>query len=124
MQYVSEIAVTKYKQNGRSVIKHCERSEQHEIDQFETEGTRGTRYVVKYYQVLSFNDFLKNFADLLCAQNNFLRNPSHELRSVCFSPLKLALESKKSKLVSLALSGLNVSKCVILLIKPEHLIRY
>ncbi|KAJ8951561.1 hypothetical protein NQ318_020436 [Aromia moschata] len=45
--------------------------------------------------------------DLLSAQTNLLRNPSHELRSVCFLPLKLALESKKSKLVSLALTGLN-----------------
>ncbi|CAG9767239.1 unnamed protein product [Ceutorhynchus assimilis] len=45
--------------------------------------------------------------DLLVSQNNLLRNPSHELRSVCFIPLKLALESKKSKLVSLALTGLN-----------------
>ncbi|KAJ8927843.1 hypothetical protein NQ314_019645 [Rhamnusium bicolor] len=45
--------------------------------------------------------------DLLSAQHNLLRNPSHELRSVCFLPLKLALESKRSKLVSLALTGLN-----------------
>lgn len=52
-------------------------------------------------------------ADLLAAQNNFSRNSSHELRSVCFSPLKLALDSKKSKLVSLALTGLNVSIYVV-----------
>ncbi|KAH1025228.1 brefeldin A-inhibited guanine nucleotide-exchange protein 3 [Dendroctonus ponderosae] len=45
--------------------------------------------------------------DLLASQNNLLRNPSFELRSVCFIPLKLALESKRSKLVSLALTGLN-----------------
>nr|CAI5817156.1 unnamed protein product [Callosobruchus analis] len=45
--------------------------------------------------------------DLLSAQNNLMRTSSHELRSVCFLPLKLALESKKSKLVSLALTGLN-----------------
>ncbi|EFA08546.2 Brefeldin A-inhibited guanine nucleotide-exchange protein 3-like Protein [Tribolium castaneum] len=45
--------------------------------------------------------------DLLCNQNNLLRSPSHELRTACFIPLKLALESKKSKLVSLALTGLN-----------------
>ncbi|XP_018563694.1 brefeldin A-inhibited guanine nucleotide-exchange protein 3 isoform X2 [Anoplophora glabripennis] len=45
--------------------------------------------------------------DLLSAQQNLLRSPSHELRSVCFLPLKLALESKRSKLVSLALTGLN-----------------
>ncbi|XP_063904392.1 brefeldin A-inhibited guanine nucleotide-exchange protein 3 isoform X1 [Zophobas morio] len=45
--------------------------------------------------------------DLLCNQNNLLRSPSHELRTSCFVPLKLALESKKSKLVSLALTGFN-----------------
>ncbi|XP_050298797.1 brefeldin A-inhibited guanine nucleotide-exchange protein 3 isoform X2 [Anthonomus grandis grandis] len=45
--------------------------------------------------------------DLLASQNNLLRNPSYELRSVCFVALKLALESKRSKLVSLALTGLN-----------------
>ncbi|XP_076275954.1 brefeldin A-inhibited guanine nucleotide-exchange protein 3 [Rhynchophorus ferrugineus] len=45
--------------------------------------------------------------DLLASQNNLLRSPSYELRSICFVPLKLALESKKSKLVALALTGLN-----------------
>lgn len=47
--------------------------------------------------------------DLLATQNNLLRTPSHELRTACFLPLKLSLESKKSKLVSLALTGFNVS---------------
>lgn len=51
--------------------------------------------------------------DLLCNQNNLLRSPSHELRTVCFLPLKLALESKRSKLVSLAVTGLNVSEIII-----------
>ncbi|KAB0792866.1 hypothetical protein PPYR_14825 [Photinus pyralis] len=45
--------------------------------------------------------------DLLCSQNNLLRNSSHELRTSTFTPLKLALDTKKSKLVTLALSGLN-----------------
>ncbi|XP_066139724.1 brefeldin A-inhibited guanine nucleotide-exchange protein 3 isoform X1 [Euwallacea fornicatus] len=45
--------------------------------------------------------------DLLASQNNLLRNPSYELRSICFVPLKLALESKRSKVVALALTGLN-----------------
>ncbi|KAF2882548.1 hypothetical protein ILUMI_23626 [Ignelater luminosus] len=45
--------------------------------------------------------------DLLCSQNNLLRSPSHELRTACFLPLRLSLETKRSKLVSLALSGLN-----------------
>ncbi|XP_045475918.1 brefeldin A-inhibited guanine nucleotide-exchange protein 3 isoform X2 [Harmonia axyridis] len=45
--------------------------------------------------------------DLLASQNNLLRTPSHELRTSCFLPLKLSLESKKSKLVSFALTGFN-----------------
>ncbi|KAL1497847.1 hypothetical protein ABEB36_008734 [Hypothenemus hampei] len=45
--------------------------------------------------------------DILASQNNLLRTPSYELRAVCFIPLKLALESKRSKIVSLALTGLN-----------------
>ncbi|CAH0563479.1 unnamed protein product [Brassicogethes aeneus] len=45
--------------------------------------------------------------DLLSAQNNLMRNSSHELRTACFQPLKLALESKRSKLVALSLTGLN-----------------
>nr|XP_022917000.1 brefeldin A-inhibited guanine nucleotide-exchange protein 3 [Onthophagus taurus] len=45
--------------------------------------------------------------DLLCSQHNLLRSPSHELRTACFVPLKLSLESKKSKLISLAVTGLN-----------------
>lgn len=67
-------------------------------------------YVLRTNRTLTF---LFVILDLLAAQNNLLRNPSHELRSVCFLPLKIALESKKSKLVSLALTGLNVSNLVI-----------
>lgn len=63
------------------------------------------------YHILNFI-----IADLLCSQNNLLRNPSHELRSACFLPLRLALETKRSKLLSLALSGLNVRRpyCICL----------
>lgn len=106
--------IKNYKQNGRSLIKYCQGSKQYEIDQFETEGTRGTRYVLSnnMKHSLTHGLIMFYFSDLLAAQNNFMRNPSHELRSVCFTPLKLALESKKSKLVSLALTGLNVSSCV------------
>lgn len=58
----------------------------------------------------AFQLFIYNSCtDLLCNQNNLLRSPSHELRTACFVSLKQALESKKSKLVSLALTGLNVS---------------
>lgn len=49
------------------------------------------------------------FPDLLCSQHSLLRSPSHELRTACFTPLRLSLESKRSKLVTLALSGFNVS---------------
>lgn len=58
--------------------------------------------------------------DLLCNQNNLLRSPSHELRTACFAPLKSALESKKSKLVSLALTGLNVSYFLVIYIQQVY----
>lgn len=51
------------------------------------------------------------FVDLLNSQcTGLLRSPSYELRSICFKPLRLALESKRTKLVSLALNGLHVRK--------------
>ncbi|KAI4456589.1 guanyl-nucleotide exchange factor [Holotrichia oblita] len=56
---------------------------------------------------LKFNIFNFKISDLLCSQQSLLRSPSHELRSTCFLPLKLSLESKKSKLISLAVTGLN-----------------
>lgn len=52
---------------------------------------------------------LRYILDLLCSQNNLLRNPSYELRAACFLAFRLALDTRKSKLVPLALTGLNVS---------------
>lgn len=62
-----------------------------------------------YFRRMTFRFYNRIVTDLLCSQNNLLRSPSHELRTSCFLPLRLALESKRSKLVSLALTGFNVS---------------
>lgn len=45
--------------------------------------------------------------DLLQSQSSLLREPAHELRAKCFSVFQIALETKKSKFVSLALSGFH-----------------
>lgn len=71
----------------------------------EANGTKDFRRISQFVIVV--------IVDLLCNQNNLLRSPSHELRTACFLPLKLALESKRSKLVSLALTGLNVSVNIV-----------
>lgn len=46
--------------------------------------------------------------DLLQNQNSLLREPAHELRAKCFNVFQIALETKKSKFVALALSGFHV----------------
>lgn len=38
------------------------------------------------------------------------RDPSYELRSVCFIALKMALDSKRSNLITLGLNGMHVSE--------------
>lgn len=57
---------------------------------------------------------LRCILDLLCSQNNLLRNPSYELRAACFLAFQLALDTRKSKIVPLALTGLNVGANIIL----------
>lgn len=46
--------------------------------------------------------------DKLNRQNASYRNPSHELRSACFTALQLALDSRRPKFIALGLSGLQV----------------
>ncbi|XP_025836483.1 brefeldin A-inhibited guanine nucleotide-exchange protein 3 isoform X2 [Agrilus planipennis] len=45
--------------------------------------------------------------DLLTSQNNLLRNPSFELRAACFNSFRHAFETKRSKLVTMAITGFN-----------------
>lgn len=40
-----------------------------------------------------------------------IRDPSHELRSVCFTTFHLAFDSKRQKFISLALNGMQVTSC-------------
>lgn len=48
------------------------------------------------------------FAVFLDKQQGTLRDPAHELRAKCLNVFKQAFETRKSKLVTHALSGLNV----------------
>jgi hypothetical protein len=43
-------------------------------------------------------------------QQGTLRDPAHELRAKCLNVFKQAFETRKSKLVSHALCGLNVKQ--------------
>lgn len=52
---------------------------------------------------------LCNILDLLSTQQGTTRDPSHELRRVCFLPLQIALETKRPKLISLSLNGFHVN---------------
>lgn len=59
------------------------------------------------------NKFNASHTDKLYRQHGMHRDPSHELRSVCFIALKMALDSKKSNLISLGLNGMHVSNLSI-----------
>lgn len=52
--------------------------------------------------------FYISILDLLSTQQGTTRDPSHELRRVCFVPLQIALETKRPKLISLSLNGFHV----------------
>lgn len=68
---------------------------------------------------MKFNElFMRNYffsilcialTDKLYRQHGMHRDPSYELRSVCFIALKMALDSKKSNLITLGLNGMHVS---------------
>lgn len=47
--------------------------------------------------------------DKLYRQHGIHRDPSHELRSVCFTALQMALDTKRPKFVTMGLNGLHVS---------------
>lgn len=48
-------------------------------------------------------------ADKLYRQHGNHRDPSYELRTVCLTAIQMALETKRPKLVAIALNGLHVS---------------
>ena len=50
------------------------------------------------------------FLDKLYRQHGMHRDPSHELRSVCFTALQLALDTKRPKFITMGLNGLHVSE--------------
>ncbi|KNC24754.1 hypothetical protein FF38_04851, partial [Lucilia cuprina] len=45
--------------------------------------------------------------DKLYRQHGIHRDPSHELRSVCFTALQMALDTKRPKFVTMGLNGLH-----------------
>nr|XP_013189678.1 unnamed protein product [Amyelois transitella] len=45
--------------------------------------------------------------EMLCIQESSARRPSYELRRVCLLPLQIALESKRTRLVTFALQGFH-----------------
>lgn len=47
--------------------------------------------------------------DKLLRQHGIHRDPSYELRTVCFTALQMALETKRPKFVTYGLNGLHVS---------------
>ncbi|XP_017493284.1 PREDICTED: uncharacterized protein LOC108381378 [Rhagoletis zephyria] len=48
--------------------------------------------------------------DKLYRQHGIHRDPAHELRSVCFTALQMALDTKRPKFITMGLNGLHVSE--------------
>ncbi|TMW41854.1 hypothetical protein DOY81_013065, partial [Sarcophaga bullata] len=51
----------------------------------------------------------------LYRQHGIHRDPSHELRSVCFTALQMALDTKRPKFVTMGLNGLHVLNSTIVI---------
>lgn len=61
----------------------------------------------RFLFLIFFNQF--SIPDKLYRQHGIHRDPSHELRSVCFTALQMALDTKRPKFVTMGLNGLHVS---------------
>lgn len=66
---------------------------------------------MSFMQISQFNDLFTPFflTDKLHRQHGTHRDTSYELRSVCFTAIQMALETKRQKFISLALNGMHVS---------------
>lgn len=50
------------------------------------------------------------YSDKLNRQHGTHRDASYELRSVCFTAIQMALETKRMKFIHIALNGMHVSR--------------
>lgn len=66
---------------------------------------------MSFMQISQFNDLFTLFfgTDKLHRQHGTHRDTSYELRSVCFTAIQMAFETKRQKFISLALNGMHVS---------------
>lgn len=75
-----------------------------------TVGTKApaNNYLISYILIYAICfKFLQ--LDKLYRQHGIHRDPAHELRSVCFTALQVALDTKRPKFVTMGLNGLHVS---------------
>jgi hypothetical protein len=72
------------------------------------------KLLIEFFSFFLFLPLAFDLADKLYRQHGMHRDPSHELRSVCFIALKMALDSKRSNLISLGLNGMHVSLLISL----------
>lgn len=54
-------------------------------------------------------DYHYYYSDKLNRQHGTHRDASYELRSVCFTAIQMALETKRMKFIHIALNGMHVS---------------